>query len=96
MVERSLPRKSSNCWISCGEYADIASAIRSVYGPKNASARGRMPGLLRRVTTRRSVLSQGDLPEGGGLGGALAAAGCFLLAAAFFAIWVYGLVALLG
>ncbi|WP_267958708.1 MULTISPECIES: hypothetical protein [Streptomyces] len=42
------------------------------------------------------MLSQGDLPEGGGLGGALAAAGCFLLAAAFFAIWVYGLVALLG
>lgn len=38
--------KSSNRRISCGEYAAITSAIRAAYGPKNASARGRMSGLL--------------------------------------------------
>ncbi|MEU0162094.1 cupin domain-containing protein [Streptomyces sp. NPDC006261] len=42
--------KSPNRWISCGEYADIASAIRSVYGPKKAvaadGAEGRMVTIL--------------------------------------------------
>lgn len=37
---------------------------------------------------------RGDLPERGGLGDVLADVGALLVAAAFLAVWVYGLVAL--